>query len=993
MLALGVRSNYSLMWGTSSPEALCRTAKSLGYSGLALTDTDNLYGLWDFLRACGRHHLQPVAGAEITERDAPRRALCLANSAQGFSNLCRLLTARHTDPAFNLQTFLPPLAAGLEILTTSAELLASWRGDGLPVMAALPRRISGQTYRLRRAARKLGAPMVAVAGSFFLEPGDYHLHRVQRAIALNTSLSRLEPPDMAPPDAWLASPDEFMERFEAMPQAIGNARELDQRLTYAPSPGLVMPPWADEQGRSADQVLHERAHAGAGKRYGQPLPGKVSKRLKYELGIIAQKNFSSYFLVVEDIVRRSPRICGRGSGAASLVAYSLGITNVCPIKYNLYFERFINPQRIDPPDIDIDFAWDERDGVIESVLKQYQGRSAMVGTHVLFQGRMAIREVAKVYGLPAQEIKRVIKKLPWLHGAAEEDTGMYPRRQALPEGVEPDLPRPWPEILRLAQSLVGMPRHISVHVGGVVITPGPISGYAPLETAPKGVPVIQWEKDGAEEAGLVKIDLLGNRSLGVIRDAIASLCANGQAFNESAWQPEDDPATQEMVKKGLTMGCFYIESPATRLLQEKARQGDYEHMVIHSSVIRPAANDYIQEYLRRLHGGAWEPIHPLLAGILDETYGIMVYQEQVSQAAVALAGFSHAQGDGLRKVMTKKDKKRALRDYWQRFASGAKARGVSPEKIDEVWRMMMSFSGYSFCKPHSASYARVSFQAAYLKTHFPAQFMAAVISNQGGFYSSFAYVSEARRLGLAILPPCVNQSQVHWTGQGKQLRVGLMAIKGLGQATRGRLLAAREMRPFDSFGDFMQRARPDDDEARALINAGAFEALHPGVEPARLLWQLAQHRQAAQGRGNIDSFFMAGPSQAPPLPPSEPRSRLRRQYAVLGFLPERHPMELFAPALKGRSLVQARDLRQHVDRRVSLAGWLITGKTVSTSKRQPMQFLTFEDQTGLVEATFFPEAFRRFHMMLDWNRPYILHGLVEENFGALTLTVDQCQSI
>jgi error-prone DNA polymerase len=989
MLALAMRSHYSLMWGTASPDDLCRAAKALGYSGLALTDTDNLYGLWKFLRACRRHGLKPVVGAELTEPGSQRRALCLVESSEGFRNICRLISRRHLDPKFSLLGDLPPLGQGLSILSTSSELLAAWRKGGLQAMAALPRRLSGQTHRLRQTARKLGAPLVAVAGGFFLEPGDYQRHRVLRAIALNTSLSRLEPPDLAPPDAWLAPPDEYASRFEALPQALRAARELSDRLEFIPQPETIMPPWRDAGGRSADVVLRERSYAGAAWRYGEPLPAKVKERLERELGVIAQKNFSSYFLVVEDIVKRSPRICGRGSGAASLVAYALGITNVCPIKFNLYFERFINPQRVDPPDIDVDFAWDERDGVIESVLDQYEGHAAMVATHVLFRGRMAIREVAKVFGLPVQEIKQAMRRMNWLRGPVEGETGFYPKRQALPAGAKHDLPQPWPEILGLAQGLVKAPRHVSVHVGGVVITPGPMADYAPLEMAVKGVPIIQWEKDGAEEAGLVKIDLLGNRSLAVIRDAAASLREDGAELDERTWQPEDDAKTQELVARGDTMGCFYVESPATRLLQEKARRGDYEHLVIHSSIIRPAANDYIQEYLQRLHGAPWEPIHPLLADILDETYGIMVYQEQVSQAAVALAGFSHAEGDRLRKVMTWKDTSRALKDYQEKFVSGARARGVTGGQIQELWDMMMSFSGYSFCKPHSASYARVSFQAAYLKAHFPAEFMAAVISNQGGFYSTSAYVSEARRMGLGILPPEVNQSQVRWTGRGKSIRVGFMAIKSLGRHTRARLLEARAERPFASFGDLLKRARPEEDEARALIHAGAFEALHPGVEAAGLLWQLAQSRQGASKRPRSgEALFTPGQVDGPPLPASSELERLRRQYAVLSFLLDRHPMELFKQALRGQKLVKARDLAKHVGRKVRLAGWLITGKTVSTHKRQAMQFLTFEDETGLVETTFFPEAYRRFHLTLDWGRPYVLGGLVEENFGATTLTVD-----
>ncbi|MFH1033837.1 MAG: DNA polymerase III subunit alpha, partial [Pseudomonadota bacterium] len=831
-------------------------------------------------------------------------------------------------------------------------------------------------------------------------PQDYQAHRVLRAIALNTSLDRLPPEELAPAEAWLAGPGEYARRFETLPQALEAADSLGQSLDFVPRPGITMPPWQDAQGRSADEVLRQRAYQGAARRYGQPLPGAAIKRLEHELALIAGKGFSSYFLVVEDIVRRSPRICGRGSGAASLVAYCLEITNVCPLKFNLYFERFINPQRVDPPDIDVDFAWDERDGVIASVLEQYQGRAAMVATHVFFQGRAAIREVAKVFGLPAQEIKQTMRRLPWLRGPVEGHTGFYPKRQALPAGVEPGLAEPWPAVLRLAQALVRTPRHISVHVGGVVITPDPISGHAPLEMAAKGVPIIQWEKDGAEEAGLVKIDLLGNRSLAVIRDAVASLRASGQDWDETAWQPEDDPATQRLVARGATMGCFYIESPATRLLQQKAGRGDYEHMVIHSSIIRPAANPYIQEYLRRLHGAPWQPIHPLLEPILAECYGIMVYQEHVSQAAVALAGFSHAEADRLRKVMSWKDKGRALTDYREKFVLGARGRGVSEDCIAAVWEMMMSFAGYSFCKPHSASYARVSFQAAYLKAHHPAQFMAAVISNQGGFYSTFAYVSEARRLGLAILPPCVRKSREHWSGQGRELRVGLMAIKGLSRQSRERIVQAREAQPYGSLEDFLERVCPAEDEARALLQAGALDGLHPGAPRPELRWRLAGWRQASQARpgdrgqpGLWGGGAPAAPPALPALPQGSEREDLRQQYAVLAFLCDRHPMTLFAEALQGKGVIKARDLAGHLGRRASLAGWLITGKTVWTKAQEPMQFLTFEDETGLVETTFFPAAYRRFAMSLDWEHPYLLEGVVEENFGAFTFNVHRTEPL
>ncbi|MEJ2169526.1 MAG: DNA polymerase III subunit alpha [Desulfobacterales bacterium] len=758
-------------------------------------------------------------------------------------------------------------------------------------------------------------------------------------------------------------------------------------------------PFKNENARNPVPRLRRAAYAGARRRYGRELSEAVVERLEHELRSITDMGFAAYFLIVRDIVRHSPRTCGRGSGAASLVAYCLGITNVCPLKHNLYFERFLNPGRTDPPDIDVDFAWDERDEVLQSVLEQHRGHAAMVANHVLFQPRMAIREVAKVYGLTDGEIGRVANRLPRFWRDQESEPELLEGLKNRPESKALEFPPPWPEVLAYAQRIIGTPRYLSVHPGGVVLTPRPIDEYVPLQRAPKGVSIVQWEKDAVEDAGLVKIDLLGNRSLGVIRDAIGNLRTNGVEFDDFHWEPEDDLPTQQSLAQGRTMGCFYIESPAMRLLQQKSKVGDFEHLVIHSSIIRPAANEFIREYIRRLHGGQWEPIHPLLTEVLYETFGIMVYQEDVSRTAVALAGFSHAEADALRKVMSKKDRQHQLQDFQKRFYAGARARGVSEDQVAAIWEMMMSFSGYSFCKPHSASYARVSFQAAYLKLHHPAEFMAAVISNQGGFYSTFAYVSEARRLGLEILPPDVNASEIRWTGRDDAVRVGLLSIKGLSAETQQRLVDRRRPDPYHSLRDVLDRVRPAEDEARALIHCGALDGLNPGGNRAALMWQLAGWLKT-RSTGSIPhprSLF-AGADQPPadllpPLPPEDEHDRLRREFAVLGFLCDRHPMELYADARQKLHTVKAVDLPHHRGRRVRLAGWLITGKVVTTKHGDPMEFLTFEDETGIVETTFFPQAYHRFCHMLDRARPYLLTGKVEEDWGALTLTVDRVEAL
>ena len=862
----------------------------------------------------------------------------------------------------------------------------------MTVYAAMPRKPPAPTHPLRQTARRWRIPLVAVPGSFFLTPEDHGLHCLLRAIDRNTGLDRLTADQKAPADAWLADPETYARRFAICPEAVSQTRRIADGLTFVgPDFGLVMPPWHDDGQRPACDILRQAAYEGAKQRYGRELSEPVVDRLEHELKIIDQMNFSAYFLIVRDIVRRSPRTCGRGSGAASLVAYCLGITNVCPVKHNLYFGRFLNPGRKDPPDIDVDFAWDERDAVIQSVLDQYGDRAAMVSSHILFQPRMAVRETAKVFGLTDGEISTVTQRLPWFWRAQTSESDFLKDLKKRPETKALDFIQPWPEILALAQQLIGIPRYLSVHPGGVVITPRPIHDYVPVQQATKGVPILQWEKDAVEDAGLVKIDLLGNRSLGVIRDAVTNVHANGKVLDEVRWEPEDDPATRTSITQGRTMGCFYIESPAMRLLQQKTGQGDFEHLVIHSSIIRPAANEFIQEYVRRLRGGPWEPIHPLLEDVLEETFGIMVYQEDVSRTAMALAGFNDTDADGLRKIMAKKSRSRRLEDYRRQFVVGAVERGVTEQQIDAVWAMMMSFTGYSFCKPHSASYARVSFQAAYLKTHFPAEFMAAVISNQGGFYSTFAYVSEARRLGVRIMHPDINASTIRWQGGNGAMQAGLMAIKGLSTPTIQRIISEREKKRFSSPPDFLRRTRPDEPEARSLILCGALDKLAPDQSRAQMLWHLARYqKEAASVRPQTTlSLFDDEEKDLPPpqLPDDDPVERLRREFRVLGFLCDRHPMTLYAEALKSVRRVKACDMSRYLERYIVLAGWLITGKVVRTKKGDPMEFLTFEDETGIVETTFFPRTYDRFCHMMDYGRPYLLEGKVEENWGAATLTV------
>ena len=435
MIALGLHSHCSLMQGTASPRALCRRVRQLGYTAAALTDTNNLYGLWPFLAACADEGLTPVIGAEL--RSTSGRLFALVRDRVGFRHLCRLLTAVHADPALDLGLALADQHAGLLLLVPEPDLLRRCRDLGADTMAALVDRPCAATSRLRREAGRLGVPGVALVESFFPDADDFAAHRLLRAIDTNTSLARLDPATLAAPDARLPAPAELAARFALWPESLVPLGRIVETCTLrTPREGLVLPPW---EGGDAVAELRRAALAGAERRYGLPLPAAVTSRLDHELAVIDTMRFSSYFLVVRDIVGPFSRTCGRGSGAASLVAYCLGITNVCPVRHNLYFEPFLNPGRLDPPDIDIDFAWDERDRVLASVLERFGCRAAMVSCHVGLQPRLAIRETARVFGLPAGEIGRVTKKLPWLWRADPGADDYLDTLRTLPQLREVDL--------------------------------------------------------------------------------------------------------------------------------------------------------------------------------------------------------------------------------------------------------------------------------------------------------------------------------------------------------------------------------------------------------------------------------------------------------------------------------------------------------------------------------------------------------------------------
>ena len=968
-IRLGLVSAYSLLYGVHKPEALLDRAQSFGTKIVSICDLNNLYGVHRFIEAAKERGIRPVIGAALAG-NGEKIIFCFVMNRAGFGRLCELLTLRNKDAGhFNPLPLLRENSEGLVLASDDEGVLEFLNGRVKHLFGA----ITPTDCRALHFCRRLNIPLAFLDNSVFLGQEDYQVHRVLRAIGLLKTVGNLKDGDSAEPERVLRSSPELHRRLIQWPQALKGAETIASLCTLDNLfDGLIFPGY-ETGGLSVTEELRRRVYNGNAARYGE-LTDAECKRIDHELGVIEEKGFSSYFLIIDDIVKMASHTCGRGSGAASIVSYGLGITNVDPLRHNLYFERFLNPSRPDPPDLDIDFAWDERDDLIKATIERFgSDYCARVANHNMFRRRSAMRETAKAYGFGDAEITAAAMVDPL-----------------------------WQEIAAIAQKIEGLPRGLGMHCGGIVITPEPIYRYAPIEKSAEGFPLLAWEKEGTEAAGFVKIDLLGNRSLAVIRDALINLEGQGIVIDRSTWRPLDDKPTIEALARGDSMGVFYIESPAMRQLQKKTNAGDFEHIVIHSSIIRPAANRFINEYVRRLKGGKWEPLHPLLENILNETYGILCYQEDVSKTAAALAGFNEADADKLRKVIAKKLGGKRLAVYQNQFFAGCRKNGVSENTIQKIWEMMLSFDGYSFCKPHSASYAMVSFQSAYLRVHHPAEFIAAVLSNQGGYYRPHAYIAEARRMRLLTAGPDINRSRWKYYGISDggavtkgTVVIGLMAIKGLSVSGAQAILEEREKGgDFVSLNDFAGRVRLNRDDIIALCPAGVFDRIADGLSRPLQARQLLGMRNEGFGTKNYDLFAEDASFRQTQKVPCPSDNDLWEEYQALGFLRNVHPLALWkdnVAALKYR--VKAIHIDKYRGRPVKMIGWPVTQKDVWTKDGLAMCFLSVEDETGLYETVIFPQIYERYSTLLFDQRPLLVYGLVIDDEGALSLEVTRIESL
>ncbi|WP_243316716.1 hypothetical protein [Geothrix paludis] len=933
-LALGI-SAYSLMEGVYLPEDLGKLALRLGYTDLVLVDR-GLHGLPRMREAADKLGLRLHVGCRLPLGDGEVYVLPL--DAEGYTGMNKALT----DKAHGRSWVWP----GSCVLLADRWGVALQLRDEAPDTGLVAILIGAGGWQVAQRARAEG---IAVAGPQvlrFLKSEGLAIHKVKRAIAMNAMLQDLKPKDYWEPrlgaktcSAWEQGLSEEVNEGTRRLEAQLGGWTLPWGTWVLPNPPHLRP------GEDLAERLWVEAREGIRRRYGAVSDPKVHRRLEKEMDLILQKGYGGYFLVMQAITRNASRTCGRGSGAASLLSYLLGITNVDPVGANLMFERFLNEDREDPPDLDVDFAWDERDDVLKWVFETF-GREhvAMVANHNMFQPRAAIREVAKLHCRPESEIARMSKRLrTW---GWEDEAGLSVKLGRTTRTDAP-MPEPWPDIIQMATRLVGQPHLLSVHPGGTVITPGPLWEHAPSQPAPAkdGVSILQWEKDGVESYGLVKLDLLGNRSLAVVRDGLAVLEARGEAPERRTWFPEQDEVTQDLMARGDTIGVFYVESPASRILQQRVGRGDYEHLTIHSSLIRPAANRWVDAYVSRTKGEPYEPIHASLDDLLSESYGVLVYQEDVMRVAQGMAGFTYKQADKLRKALGKKDHAARVPDYKAAFMDGCRANGIPEKGAEEVWSMIETFTGYSFCKPHSASYARVSYESGWIKAHHPAPFYAAVINNQGGFYPAIAYLGDARRHGVKVLGPDVNESDAGYAPDGDHvLRVGLSFIKALPKADLERLLAARgEGGAYQDPQDLQVRAKTSAKAMELLARAGAFDRWAPDGDRTRLLW---------------DSVGGLPKGVAPR--PTGLVQRANQEMELLGITLELHPAALTRGLRPGEDYPhRAGQVAHRVGHESRFWALVVAEKLVLTKDDLPMQFVTLEDESGLVEAVVFPDAFRR----------------------------------
>jgi len=1007
LVHLNVKTPYSFYEAAGRIPDLVNKANENNHTAIAFTDRNRVSGLISAYKESKEKGVKPVLGLQLDSlEDANRSILLWAKDLKGYGELCKLASDRHLDPEFKLTRIVSNLSDHVIVSSYEQDLIevmqeSLQRGNyygGLPLFER-DTQLHKTSRRLYDYCRKHEIPLVASesitsACKEELETVDL-LHAIGKRVFHYENSKK---PSRAV-GTFYNDPTLF-KLYKNIPEAFDNTVTIAEQCNVDLRLGELKFPAPVLSNRSEFEELRYRAEEGALLRYGPSPPEVVRERLAYELGVIAHLGFTGYILVVHDIASkawaRGVRTIGRGSAANSMVCYCLKLTDICPIKYDLYFERFLNPERSSPPDIDLDFSWRDRDEILHGVYETYgDDRVAMISTIVTFKARAALRETALAKGIPDDEISRITKYVP--HFSNVESL------QQLPDEVPScrNLPfdrEPWASIARQANKLLKLPRHLSIHAGGIVITPTKITDWTGLERARKGFVVTHYDMYGVEDLGLVKIDLLSQRALGVLKDTV-----NMVQENQNLSIPIDDKEkvfndykTRELIRSGKSMGVFYVESPGMISLLRKMSCDNFELLVAASSVIRPGVSEsgMMQQYIDCVRDPSKASyLHPKMEKLLCDTFGVMIYQEDVIKVAHHIAGLSLGKADMLRRAMSGKHRSADdMEKLKKQFVEGCHANQVQRGVAEEIWRQIASFAGYSFCKAHSASFAVLSMQIAYLKAHHSTEFFASVLANGGGFYSQAAYIEEAKRWDIEVKLPSVNSSRTEHYGKNKTIFLGLNAIGALREESIEKIISRREEDgPYISLADFMARNPVARDEVEAMIRCGALDCLDKNrptlLRNLKAGYQTYVDTPGPLALGAADVF-----ESLPDAKDWSPEEKYLNEREIMGYSPGPHPLSIFKLPY-GKSIPASR-MADHEGKYITMVGWAFAHKKIQTrKKKETMEFMSLEDLTGTFEATLFPKTYTRYAPILKGNGPYRMSGLVESEYDVYTLTVNRVEKI
>ena len=964
---LNVKSYYSLCYGTISIENLVEQARRLHIPAMALTDINNTMGVVDFVFECKKYGIKPIAGCEFRNGDE-LLYVAIARNNEGFREINETLTQHNINKLpYNINA---PKWNDVVVIYPFGKRKIAQLADNEFIGVRLSQVSRLLTSDLRNHQEKL----VIAQPATFLDEKSFEVHKNLRAIDKNILISRLEPQSSA--DEILLPPEKLKAAYALFPEmiktteAIVNQCGIDFDFETPKNKKTFTESVYDDI-----ELLRKMTLDGMRYRYGDRNK-EAYRRIEKELNIIENMGFASYFLIAADIVRYSMSKgiyhVGRGSGANSIVAYCLRITDVDPISLDLYFERFLNPKRSSPPDFDIDYSWKDRDEVHRYIFSRYEDRHvALLGATVTFRENSVLHELGKVHGIPKND----------------------------------PLPR---SVFDLAQQILDFPNVRSIHAGGVLITEDPITCYSALDMPPKGFLTTQWDMYVAERLRVEKLDILSQRGIGHIKDAVEMIKKNrGVSIDiHRVEEFKKDEKVKNLLRNAETNGCFYIESPAMRGLLRKLRCDDYKTLVAASSIIRPgvAKSGMMRQYIQRFHDPQHiDYLHPVLKEQLEETYGVMVYQEDVLKVCHHFAGLDLGDADVLRRMMNHKSRRKdEMLELTKKFFDNCKSRGYSDNVTREVWRQIESFAGYSFSKAHSASYAVESFQSLFLKAYFPLEFQVAVINNFGGFYPTWVYFNELRRQGGIIHLPCVNMSEYLTTLHGKVAYIGFVHLQGLEAEFAQNIVNERLANgKYRGLADFMERLHPKIEQMVILVRSGAFA--FTGKSKPALLWEahayngkMSSYRnkfhgmrglvQETQFRFSHNSFGTQILDYQLPEMNTRPLEDAYDEIELFGFPVTMTWFDMLKTRFRGE--IMAKEMLQHVGNQYRMLGHLVSLKYVKTSKGDLMHFANFLDANGDVfDATVFPNVLKMYPF--QGNGTYLMLGKIVEEFGHPSIEIQK----